>query len=162
MSIRRAAQPPGGRSEVCPADLREPSAKQDGWPRAVESRVRDEKWRNLSPNWILDFRGVCYHCSQMRPSGRIELSTKQIPEARTILSSRTWLKTEHCPREISADVDLEDCLFLLKHRKKELSKYCLRPGYIFRWLKRFEKWGLGRCMGVCVCVHTCMHAGSYN
>ena len=43
MSIRRAAQPPGGRSEVCPADLREPSAKQDGWSRAVESRVRDEK-----------------------------------------------------------------------------------------------------------------------
>ena len=112
----------------------------------------------LRPNWILDFRGVCYHCSQMRPSGRIELSTKQIPESRIILSSRTWLKTEHCPREISADVDLEDCLFLLKHGKKEVSKYCLRPGYIFRWLKKLEKWGVGRCMGVCVCVctHVCM------
>ena len=43
MSIRRAAQLPVGRSEVCPADLREPSAKQDGWSRAVEGRVRDEK-----------------------------------------------------------------------------------------------------------------------
>lgn len=110
VKMRRASQA-GVRSLPCRL---QGAFNQERWmTRAVKGRVGDEKWCSPTPNWILGFRRVCYHCWQMWPSCRTELSSKKIPETGHPVLHNV-IKDWRLLRKISTAVGLEKCFFPAK------------------------------------------------